>query len=488
MVQENNVKSKLISFANIFFILQIIGAIILSFWILFYHQPKTGDDVEHLHSAWLVWQGKVPYIDFFQHHNPLMWYLFAPILGLFAYDIVVFDVVRIISTLLLFLNLYIVAKIIHKFASNSWSASILGVASVFPSYVIYSGQDFRPDNYMVFCLIGGIFYYFRYLRDKKCFQLVWAFIWFVLSFLFAQKALFPLFTLGITGIWFLIKKEIYVKDLLKALIAPFIMIGCFWYYLYVNGIVKQYYVTNYVFNLNLVEGFEIGRIAEILLYMKICFYIGGGSSILALFSKNMYWKVISLLYITEFFQRFFYFAPYTYYFWFLLYLGVILSVVVLARLDNINRIVRVVVVMGSCWFLYQSMIFYVNVIKDNKTKPYLPDYITRKITPCDYVFNGDGFMYNIFGKDPHYYWQLIGQLDVVGEKSGLEPKPNMNELILKYKPRFIFGSNYFDKFAREAGRYEIVHYIDKEIVNTYYQKSMFVNIYELKEEYVTLCR
>ena len=165
MVQENNVKSKLISFANIFFILQIIGAIILSFWILFYHQPKTGDDVEHLHSAWLVWQGKVPYIDFFQHHNPLMWYLFAPVLGLFAYDIVVFDVVRIISTLLLFLNLYIVAKIIHKFASNSWSASILGVASVFPSYVIYSGQDFRPDNYMVFCLIGGIFYYFRYLKN-----------------------------------------------------------------------------------------------------------------------------------------------------------------------------------------------------------------------------------------------------------------------------------------------------------------------------------
>ncbi len=466
---------------------EILLSVLLFLMIILNVPTQNGDNVEHIHSSVLVARGLIPYKDFFQHHNPLLWYVFAPIAKLFDYNATLSEVVLFISFLVFLKSLVYVYRIVEEFLANKFWGIMASVLLLIPLYKIFA-IDFRPDNYMVFCLIGGIFYYFRYLRDKKCFQLVWAFIWFVLSFLFAQKALFPLFTLGITGIWFLIKKEIYVKDLLKALIAPFIMIGCFLYYLYVNDIVKQYYVTNYVFNLNLVEGFEIGRIAEILLYMKICFYIGGVSSILALFSKNMYWKVISLLYITEFFQRFFYFAPYTYYFWFLLYLGVILSVVVFARLDNINRIVRVVVVMGSCWFLYQSMIFYVNVIKDNKTKPYLPDYITRKITPCDYVFNGDGFMYNIFGKDPHYYWQLIGQLDVVGEKSGLEPKPNMNELILKYKPRFIFGSNYFDKFAREAGRYEIVHYIDKEIVNTYYQKSMFVNIYELKEEYVTLCR
>ena len=172
---ENMKKSVLLQMCGIYFILQIVFAVALSFWILFEHQPKTGDDVEHLHSAWLVFQGRVPYNDFFQHHNPLMWYLFAPVLGFFAYDIVVFDVVRIISTFIMFLNLYIVAKIIKKYMSNSWYASLIGVASVFPSYVIYSGQDFRPDNYMLFSFIVGIYYLLSYLDGKKAKSLVISF-------------------------------------------------------------------------------------------------------------------------------------------------------------------------------------------------------------------------------------------------------------------------------------------------------------------------
>ena len=87
---------------KIYFVLQIILGVYVSFWLLFNHQPKTGDDVEHLHSAWLVFQGQVPYKDFFQHHNPLMWYLFAPLIGVFAYELVIFDIVRIISTLVMF--------------------------------------------------------------------------------------------------------------------------------------------------------------------------------------------------------------------------------------------------------------------------------------------------------------------------------------------------------------------------------------------------
>ena len=42
----------------------------------------NGDNVEHLHSSWLIWQGYQPYKDFFQHHNPLLWYLSAPFVAL----------------------------------------------------------------------------------------------------------------------------------------------------------------------------------------------------------------------------------------------------------------------------------------------------------------------------------------------------------------------------------------------------------------------
>ena len=110
MSENTKIKtSKFLQISGIYFVLQIVFAVALSFWILTEHQPKTGDDVEHLHSAWLVFQGKVPYNDFFQHHNPLLWYLFAPVLGVFAYDIVVFDVVRFFSTFIMFITLFLVA-------------------------------------------------------------------------------------------------------------------------------------------------------------------------------------------------------------------------------------------------------------------------------------------------------------------------------------------------------------------------------------------
>ena len=118
-----------------------------------------------------------------------------------------------------------------------------------------------------------------------------------------------------------------------------------------------------------------------------------------------------------------------------------------------------------------------------KKGDYLPNYITQRINQCDYVFNGDGMMYNIFGKDPAYYWQLIGQLDVIGEETNIKPKPNINELILELKPKFIYGRSYMNKFSDENGRQKVVHYIDRDIVEKYYDKTNFGVLYQLKKEY-----
>lgn len=143
----------------VYFVIQVIVGVWLAFWLLYNHQPQTGDDIEHLHSAWLVHEGKIPYIDFFQHHNPLLWYLFSPLAGYFAYDLVLFDVVRIISTVVMFASLYVAALIVKRFMVGNWYAGVLCIASVFPSYVIFSGQDFRPDNYMVLMFMLGLYWF-----------------------------------------------------------------------------------------------------------------------------------------------------------------------------------------------------------------------------------------------------------------------------------------------------------------------------------------
>lgn len=447
------------------------------------HLPtQNGDNIEHIHSSFMVAIGQVPYRDFFQHHNPLLWYLFAPVAKLFAYNTTIAEVVCFVSFLVFLKSLVYVYRISAEFLTDKFWALVAAAAVAVPEYKLFA-IDFRPDNYMVFCLMAGIYYLFSYLKDKKQWLISVAFVWFFVSFLFAQKAVFALFCLGGCVLYFLYKKEIEWKVLARALILPVVGTLCFLYYLYHYDMIKLYYLSNYTFNLNLVEGFEFHRVAVFPNTILIWVCLGSVGSIVAYVCGNVYWRVLAFLFVTEFVQRRFYFSPYVYYYWLLCYFAVLCGVPVLYLLDKKNKSVRFVMIALLYYFLSKSVPFYIKLSKMDREKRYLPDYITRQITPCDYVFNGDGYMYNLFAKDPSYYWQLIGQLDVIGEKTGIQPRPNVNELIKQLKPKFVYGRSYFNKFSKESGRNEIVHYVDPYLINMYYNHSGFGNIYQLKPEY-----
>lgn len=449
---------------------------------LAYLPTQNGDNIEHIHSSFMIAIGEVPYRDFFQHHNPLMWYLFVPVMKLFAYDSTVVEVVSLISLLVFLKSLVYVYRICAEFLCNKFWGLAAAAAVAVPGQKLFA-IDFRPDNYMIFALMGGIYYLFSYLNAKKQTHLTAAFLWFLVSFLFAQKTVFPLFCLGLVVLYFWYQKDIETRALLKALILPVIGAFGFVYYLYHYDMPALYYACNYTFNLNLVEGFDFNRIADFSTVMVIWMVIGFAGVIAAAAVGNKYWRVIAFLFVAEFVQRRFYFSPYIYYYWLLVYFAVLCGVPLLAKSDAKNRLVRLLF-LGVCYFfLLQSAVFHRLKYEERTAHPYLPDYITRHINPCDYVFNGDGFMYNLFGKDPAYYWQLIGQLDIIGEETGIQPRPDMNKLILELKPKFVYGRSYFNKFAKESGRLEIVHYIDPEIIYRYYEPAGFNNVYRLKAEY-----
>ncbi len=80
------------------------GLLCLSMFILYYLGMREGyghDEVEHLHVAYLMTQGLLPYADFPQNHLPLFWWLLIPIVRIFPNSIQSFLVVRVIYVLLL---------------------------------------------------------------------------------------------------------------------------------------------------------------------------------------------------------------------------------------------------------------------------------------------------------------------------------------------------------------------------------------------------
>ncbi len=480
---NENKKSLSLLIAKYGFILQIIFAVFLSFWILFNHQPKTGDDVEHLHSAWLIFNGKVPYNDFFQHHNPLLWYIYAPLLGFMAYDIAVFDVVRIISTLMLFLNLYIIGLIIKRFMSKSWFASLMGVASVFPSYVIYSGQDFRPDNYMIFCLILGLFYLLSYLDNHKTKNLIISFSLFALSFFFMQKIIFTLALIGLIVIYLLIKKQINVNDFVKSLILPLFMVIVFVCWLYYHNMFERYWLSNYIFNLYIPDVY--GGLVE---KTKPEFYVVGSIALLGsvyfLIKGNIYQRIISILWLAEALQRLFYFSLDRHYYYQLQVFNALMAgptLWLIVKKYNFTSIIVLALSYFGCFTFGQYCI-------NNKLLPHYhryvtPKYVIEQTNRCDVVLNGYGITYGIFSKDVTYYWNLNGQLDVIGNKIGLAPLHDLNQVIEENLPRIIYTGPYWNEKLRKQNKNVYVHLVSDRVKHQYYNQSLFVDVFILKEEY-----
>jgi hypothetical protein len=71
-------RSQLIAGAIVVFGIAGLGAAMVA------HANLDPDESQHLHAAWLIAQGRVPYADFWEHHMPSLAYALAPITRWFA--------------------------------------------------------------------------------------------------------------------------------------------------------------------------------------------------------------------------------------------------------------------------------------------------------------------------------------------------------------------------------------------------------------------
>jgi hypothetical protein len=63
----------------------VVPCLVAAFWPrLASTRLYDPDEFEHLHAAWCISKGQVPYLDYFEHHGPLTYYLLAPFVGWFG--------------------------------------------------------------------------------------------------------------------------------------------------------------------------------------------------------------------------------------------------------------------------------------------------------------------------------------------------------------------------------------------------------------------
>ena len=226
---------------------------ILIIFLLFnlFFQFHTGvwkDVAEHSRAGYLISQGKIPYIDFFEHHNPLYWYVISPIF-FFTKGILPFYILYSISSIIFCISTFFIfkiGKIIFDNKRYAWMTTIFFV-SVYPVIISY---EIRPDAFSALFLIIAIYLFFK---EKSNYLLLGLFIG--ISILFSQKAILyagiffiTIFIINYKNINKLIKKELLF---VLGAIIPTILFGTFFYLIAGSEGLKRYFFLNYLFNLKI---------------------------------------------------------------------------------------------------------------------------------------------------------------------------------------------------------------------------------------------
>jgi len=107
------------------------------------NRSLDADESQHLHAAWLVGQGQVPFRDFWEHHLPLFYYLLAPLTRWFAESPAVYLVGRGVMTVGAGLALLLTYRLARRLSREAAAVAVVLLAFL-PEFV-QNSTEVRPD-------------------------------------------------------------------------------------------------------------------------------------------------------------------------------------------------------------------------------------------------------------------------------------------------------------------------------------------------------
>lgn len=463
----------------------LIFSIGLLYWVVIYSGSGDGDTLEHVHSAWLVYSGQIPYKDFFQHHNPLLWYVGAPLVGMYEYSLRAVDAVNMLTVSVTALTLLYIYRMHKNFLTDKFGGLVAAAFCIFPHESLYD-KDFKPDNYMGACLILGIYYLFCYLKNKRLIALSGSFLLFFAAFMFTQKAILILAVLGGIVLYLLWQRKMQLSDVLISAVLPLLLYALFLMWMWSEDILTLYFKANFELNSHIPDVFYTRRFispsAEMYIPLILSLYALGKCA----YSGNIYIKITGIIFIAEFLIRMYFVTPFVYYFAFLhqissVFAGVACVEIVKRRQWLKTVFVAYFIIVGAVY----AHIYSRRITVGDSFKYGAAGFVLELTNPCDYVLNGYRIGYNLFNKNVDYIWNLQGQIDVIASTIGIRPLVNLEDLIRKYRPKIIYGGNYYDTYREYRGDIGVypIHWISKHLLDEMYTPLNRDDLYILKPEY-----
>jgi 4-amino-4-deoxy-L-arabinose transferase-like glycosyltransferase len=224
-------------------LLLILLAFVPRLWLL---QTRffDRDEFEHLHTAWLTFEGYLLYRDFFQNHTPLLYFLLAPLFSVFDVTRDVKDALDLTFTARRLMWLFAGSIVALTYClGNTWRGRRTGLAAaVFLAHTILFLQkslEIRPDLISAASWVGSVICLMRGIRmeaaDARLTRSLFASSGLLLgiAIMATQKMLFAGPGLVVITAWYLVDRRSHgsltarLKNILlqlASLIAPILLV------------------------------------------------------------------------------------------------------------------------------------------------------------------------------------------------------------------------------------------------------------------------
>lgn len=427
------------------FLLSLIGTLVFYAALLKYFH---NDEIEHIHSAWYVKNSFVPYRDFFQHHNPLLWYLILPFLYLFGDTLTTLLAARFFMVFVL-LGIACLTYLISAAISRSRETGLIAVVLLFSSITFpEKAIEIRPDVPEIFFGLLSMYLLIRFFSDRHDKYLFFSGLSAAVSFLFLQKTIFLLLSYVIIFSYGCIKKEFSARNAGVFAGGFFLPLLIFIICLLLGGALHDYYITNIMVNFHHFGSNELSfRLLNPLWYFikrRFWLLLIGAVPVILLFRDKRSpaeLKTLFLIGLVELFSLGLYAHTYKHFFLFAIIIFCIIGAQYLARLldyfktTEANRLALFTLLLSSA-----VPFLIINSLHSHGPQFEKMQYVLNITKDSDLVHDGAN-TFNLFRRDLHYFWFQLG----VGLKSYNEATGNKYgdydacSLIRAKRPKIISG-------------------------------------------------
>jgi hypothetical protein len=165
--------------------------------------PVNWDEIEFFRATKWIAEGRLPFRDFWEHHSPLPWFLFAPVAA-FVDSI---DTTAIVAMrwaqVPVWVVVFVLANLFMRNAGLSpfarWSALAIGASS---SLLMTSAVEYRVDPVAIALYLGGLV---AWQRDTKRSMILSGVLFFLTGF--SNLRLVPLLAVTVLLLWFVDRRE-----------------------------------------------------------------------------------------------------------------------------------------------------------------------------------------------------------------------------------------------------------------------------------------